>query len=81
MADNIITELKNTLKSWSNTHAADNPKKFRISRQDEMRFLTLTADEIGDSLASKLMVEGARGAFSKLFGIPVEWNAKTTGIE
>jgi len=58
-----------------------NPLRILVSREHE-DFLNLAAlEDVGDTLLSSIVLNGARGTFVSLFGVTTHWGAEETTVE
>lgn len=54
--------------------------ELHLTDHDELQLLQATAADVGAELAARILLEGPRGAFIKLYGLDVCWGAKNRSI-
>lgn len=56
------------------------PTSLLATRDDEHEWLTLPATELGDQLASRVLLHGIREAMPRFLGIPITWDQPETKV-
>jgi hypothetical protein len=80
MAD-ILDQIRELMRQYVDQHSGERPNCVYISRQDEWEFIMVPMNKLPDDVAKKLLVEGPRKAFERLWGMKVIWDKEKTEVD
>ena len=77
--EDVLNKIQN--KITEERIKGKSPKRICLTPEMENEIAAIPASRIGDTLASKITIDGARKVISKLYGLNVEWGSKEFKIE